>query len=57
MSPALILLIYKELYHNFLFSFLVSGVFDPRQPRMDVGFLLFHSHGKRGLFSLTSFPI
>lgn len=56
LSPA-ILLIYTELDHISLFFFLVSGVFDPGQPWMDVGFLLFHSHGKRVLFSLTIFPI
>lgn len=41
-----ILLICKRLYCNFFFSLLVFSVFDPGQLRMDVGFLLFHSHGK-----------
>lgn len=52
LSPALTLLIYSELDHIFLFFFLVSGVSDPGQPWMDVGFLLFHSHGKCVLFFL-----
>ena len=41
-----ILLIYNGLYCDFFFSLLVFGVFDPGQPGMDVGFLLFHSYGK-----------
>lgn len=41
-----ILLICEGLYCNGFFSLLVFSVFDPGQPRMDVGFLLFHSHGK-----------
>lgn len=40
-----IFLIYKGLYCDFFFSLLVFGVFDPGQPGMDVGFLLFHSYG------------
>lgn len=53
--PAFTLLIYTELDHIFLFFFLVSGVFDPGQPWMDVGFLLFHSHGKRVFFFVSHF--